>query len=279
MMESRLIDIPNEQLDEIINDYIDKSSEIVIVVSFVFEKGLSLIFEKLKKFLSNNRLTIITSNYLQSTEPKALRKLLELKSMGAKIYMFDSIKSNQSFHIKSYYFKNSSTNFSKCIVGSSNVSFSAFKKSYEFNVEIENEVFAKNLAKKTAVILENNFTLELNEEVIQEYELIYDEKNNLILNAEEKTSSKDLTPDMEVIPYTEPNIVQKDALEILSSDRELGKNKGLVVMATGLGKTILSALDVASFKPDKLLFVAHREEILKQSLNSFRMLMPSKKKS
>ena len=49
-MESRLIDIPNEQLDEIINDYIDKSSEIVIVVSFVFEKGLSLIFEKLKKF-------------------------------------------------------------------------------------------------------------------------------------------------------------------------------------------------------------------------------------
>ena len=113
MMESRLIDIPNEQLDEIINDYIDKSSEIVIVVSFVFEKGLSLIFEKLKRFLSNNRLTIITSNYLQSTEPKALRKLLELKSMGAKIYMFDSIKSNQSFHIKSYYFKNSSTNFSK----------------------------------------------------------------------------------------------------------------------------------------------------------------------
>ena len=280
MMESKLIDIPNEQLDEIINDYIDKSSEIVIVVSFVFEKGLSLIFEKLKNFLSNNRLTIITSNYLQTTEPKALRKLLELKSMGAKIYMFDSIKSNQSFHIKSYYFKNSLTNFSKCIVGSSNVSFSAFKKSYEFNVEIENEIFAKNLAKKTAVILENHFTLELNEKVIQEYELIYDEKNNLILNAEEKTektSSKDLTPDMEVIPYTEPNIVQKDALEILSSDRELGKNKGLVVMATGLGKTILSALDVASFKPNKLLFVAHREEILKQSLNSFRMLMPSKK--
>ena len=70
MMESRLIDIPNEQLDEIINDYIDKSSEIVIVVSFVFEKGLSLIFEKLKKFLSNNRLTIITSNYLQLPSQK-----------------------------------------------------------------------------------------------------------------------------------------------------------------------------------------------------------------
>jgi len=100
MMESKLIDIPNEQLDEIISDYIDKSNEIVIVVSFIFEKGLSLIFEKLKNFLSNNRLTIITSNYLQTTEPKALRKLLELKSMGAKIYMFDSIKSNQSFHIK-----------------------------------------------------------------------------------------------------------------------------------------------------------------------------------
>ena len=60
---------------------------------------------------------------------------------------------------------------------------------------------------------------------------------------------------MEVIPYTEPNIVQKDALEILSSDRELGKNKGLVVMATGLGKTYLSAFDVQRFGTEKFLFL------------------------
>ena len=124
---------------------------IQFIVSFVFEGGLNLIFNKLKEFSTKNKLTVITSNYLKSTEPKALKKLLELKSFGAKVYLFDSLESNQNFHIKSYYFANSSTNFSKCIVGSSNISFSAFKKSYEFNndrfkiIEIRIYLFSLNL--------------------------------------------------------------------------------------------------------------------------------------
>ena len=119
-MVPKLIDIPNYQLDEIINNYIDESNEIVIIVSFVFVGGLKLIFDKLKKFSTKHKLTVITSNYLKCTEPDALWKLLELKSLGAKVYLFDSIKYNQNFHIKSYYFANSITNFSRCIVGSSN---------------------------------------------------------------------------------------------------------------------------------------------------------------
>ncbi len=140
-MVSKLIDIPNNQLEEIINNYIDQSDEVVIMVSFVFEGGLNLIFDKLKKFSTKHKLTVVTSNYLKSTEPNALRKLLELTSLGAKIYLFDSLESNQNFHIKSYSFSNASTNFSRCIIGSSNISFCAFKKSYEFNVEIEDKDF------------------------------------------------------------------------------------------------------------------------------------------
>jgi superfamily II DNA or RNA helicase/HKD family nuclease len=278
-MVHKLIDIPNNQLDEIINNYIDESHEIVIIVSFIFEKGLGLILDKLRKFAHKHSLTVITSNYLKSTEPSALRKLLELKSLGAEIYLFDSLKSNQSFHIKSYYFANSSTNFSKCIIGSSNMSFSAFKKSYEFNVEIAEEGFVNNFKRSLSDILNHPSTLVLSAEIIEEYEHFYDENNNLILQSEKniyEDTSKDVANDIEVIPYREPNIVQKDALEILNSVRELGIKKGLVVMATGLGKTILAALDASSFKPNRLLFVAHREEILKQSLNSFRMFMPDK---
>lgn len=278
-MVPKLIDIPNNQLDEIINNYIDESNEIVIIVSFVFEGGLNLILDKLREFTPKHKLTVITSNYLKSTEPNALRKLLELKSLGAKVYLFDSLKSNQNFHIKSYYFANSLTNFSRCIVGSSNISFSAFKKSYEFNVEIEEEGFVNNFNKRLSDILSHPFTSELSAGIIEQYEQLYDENNNLILQSEENTdedTSKVLANDIEVIPYKEPNIVQKDALEILDSDRKLGIKKGLVVMATGLGKTILAALDAVSFKPNRLLFIAHREEILKQSLNSFRMFMPSK---
>ena len=87
-MESKLIDIPNNELDEIINNNIDKSNKILIVVSFVFEKGLDLIFDKLNEFKNKENITFITSNYLQSTEPKALRKLLKLKELGQKcIYL------------------------------------------------------------------------------------------------------------------------------------------------------------------------------------------------
>ncbi len=90
-MESKWIDVPNNELDEVINKNIEKSEKIIIVVSFLFERGLELIFDKLKKFHNPSNITIITSNYLNSTEPNALRKLIDLKSLGSKIYMFDSI--------------------------------------------------------------------------------------------------------------------------------------------------------------------------------------------
>ena len=78
-MESKLIDIPKNELDEIINQKIEQSEKVLIVVSFIFEAGLRLILNKLKKFNNPSNITIITSNYLKSTEPKALRKLLDLK--------------------------------------------------------------------------------------------------------------------------------------------------------------------------------------------------------
>jgi len=84
-MDYKLIDIPNYELDEIIIENINQSEKIIIVVSFIFEKGLDLIIEKLKNIDNPENIIIITSNYLKSTEPKALRKLLELKSIGSKI--------------------------------------------------------------------------------------------------------------------------------------------------------------------------------------------------
>ena len=105
-MAYKLIDIPNHKLEEIINDNIQKSEKILIVVSFIFQKGLELIFDKLKKFKYPKNIPIITSNYLKSTEPKALKKLLELKSLGSNIYLFDSLASKENFHIKSYSFEN-----------------------------------------------------------------------------------------------------------------------------------------------------------------------------
>ena len=185
-MESKLIDIPKNELDEIINQKIEQSEKVLIVVSFIFEAGLRLILNKLKKFNNPSNITIITSNYLKSTEPKALRKLLDLKSLGAKIYLFDSISSGENFHIKSYYFENEKNNFFSCIIGSSNMSFNAFKLSHELNIEIKDKKICKEHKDKMSNFLSHTNLLEISEEVISDYEKIYEENNNLMLEFESK---------------------------------------------------------------------------------------------
>ena len=97
-MDYRLIDIPDNKLDVTINENIKESEKILIVVSFIFVKGLMLILDNLRSFRKPENITIITSNYLKSTEPEALNKLLELKKLGANIYFFDSIYSKENFH-------------------------------------------------------------------------------------------------------------------------------------------------------------------------------------
>ena len=94
--------------------------------------------------------------------------------------------------------------------------------------------------------------LELNEVIIKNYEELYDEKKNIFLKDEIIETEK-----FEVIPFKEPNIVQKEALEVLEKSRkERGIKSGLVVMATGLGKTILAALDVAQTQPKNFIYCA-----------------------
>ena len=272
-MESKLIDIPTSELDEIINKNIEKSEKVLIVVSFIFEKGLSLILDKLKEFHSPKNITIVTSNYLKSTEPKALRKLLELKSLGTKIYLFDSITSKENFHIKSYYFENTKNNFFSCIIGSSNISFSAFRLSHELNVEIRDKKISEEYKEKMTNILSSPYLLDITEQVIQTYEEFYEENKNMMLKSE------DVGPDdINEIQFEEANVVQKEALIALKKTRsDQGQNKGLVVMATGMGKTILSALDVKELNPKKILFVAHRDLIIKKSKETFEYFMPNKK--
>ena len=272
-MESKLIDIPNNELDEIINKNIEQSEKILIVVSFIFEKGLGLILDKLKKFHNPNNITIITSNYLKSTEPKALRRLLDLKSLGSKIYLFDSLASKENFHIKSYYFENEKNNFFSCIIGSSNMSFSAFKLSHELNIEIKDKKISSKYKEKMSNFLSNPHLLDLTEQVIHEYEKVYEENNNAMLKSEGIKSD-----DINEIQFEEANVAQKEALIALKKTRnEQNQNKGLVVMATGMGKTILSALDVAELNPKKILFVAHRDLIIEKSKKTFEYFMPSKK--
>ncbi len=260
-MASKLYYIPNGSFDSVVNEKIKYADEVIISVSFIFLSGLNLLIKSLREFGNQSKLTIITSNYLKSTEPAALDKLLELKELGANVYFYDSILANQSFHMKSYLF--SRDNSEILIVGSSNLSLTAFQKGHELNLSSEDGLVCREFRSVIQAIISDPNTQPLSKELIDHYRLIYDDNTN---------------PFNEVMggSLIAPNIVQSDALEILKTERELGLTKGLVVLATGLGKTFLSALDAKQFKANKLLFVAHREEILKQSLNSYKRVMPNK---
>jgi len=122
-------------------------------------------------------------------------------------------------------------------------------------------------------ILSSPYLLDITEQVIQIYEEVYEENKNMMLKSE------DVGPDdINEIQFEEANVVQKEALIALKKTRsDQGQNKGLVVMATGMGKTILSALDVAELKPKKILFVAHRDLIITKSKKTFEYFMPNKK--
>ncbi len=266
---SKLIDIPNQKLDKILKKKISKSNKVIILVSFSFVSGLRLILEELKSFKKKSHLIFITSNYLKSTQPEALEILLDLKKEGAKVYFYDSLSSGKSFHMKSYGFKFTNLK-SSLIIGSSNISLSAFRNGNELNIEDKKLKTFKRFEEIANNIIKDEFTKPLTIEVINEYKGIYENNENIFLKVEQ--SYEELKP----ISFKEPNFAQKDALEVLKANREEGVKKGLVVMATGLGKTILSILDIINFKAKKVLFVAHREEILKQSIESFKQFIPNK---
>ena len=88
-MDTKIIKIPNENLDDYLNNFISQSTNVNIAVSFFFNSGLNLIIESLKKFKNKKNINIIASNYLNSTEPNALRTLLDLKNQGANVYIYD----------------------------------------------------------------------------------------------------------------------------------------------------------------------------------------------
>ena len=270
-MASELYYIPEGSFDHILNKEIERADEVIISVSFVFISGLGLIIDSLKKIKDQSRLTIIISNYLKSSEPGALLRLLELRDLGANIYLYDSIGAKRSFHMKSFLFSTKSSD--TLIVGSSNISLTAFQKGHELNLSSRDQEICGSFRRIINNLIKDPYLQLLDRETIDKYIEIYEANRNPFIDNEYGVESAKERADVSLIS---PNRVQYDALEILRMNRDIGITKGLIILATGLGKTYLSALDAKQFGANRLLFVAHREEILNQSIESFRKVMPDK---
>jgi superfamily II DNA or RNA helicase/SOS-response transcriptional repressor LexA len=251
---------------------INRATSIEMSVSFIQQSGLLLIFDALSDALERNAsISIVTSDYLLITDPVALRHLMILQSRGAKTKIF-TCKNHQSFHMKTYIFvqqQTGQTDVGCAFIGSNNISKAAFTHAFEWC--LRHDLIPDQDPKEFSYIREqflqifnHSQSIELTDKFINDY-------------AQKRKLFK---PPLAIVHEVEPeepvpNSAQEQALIALADTRLAKQSKGLVVLATGMGKTWLAAFDVQQFNAKKVLFVAHREEILLQAERTFKTLLPN----
>ncbi len=236
---------------------IQSADRIDVVMAFIRLSGIAPLLEALRAHCSDGRtLRVLTTTYTGSTEASALESL---KSMGAEIRVSYDTESTR-LHAKAWHFHRES-GFSTAYIGSSNLTHSAQITGLEWNVRVSS-------ARNRAVI----------EKVIAVFESYWNSGDFIAYERErfmhaiakpEHRSGALLSPiELRAEPF------QLRLLELIQLARSQGRHRNLLVSATGTGKTVMAALDYASLRETlpraRLLFVAHRREILEQSLATFR---------
>ncbi len=254
---------------------IANATEIDFAVAFVKTTGLRLLLPDLQVALSSGedgshspvRVRFLTSDYLDVTDPDALRLLMLLQAHGAQVRVFQTAGS--SFHLKAYLFTHAAIEGAlsgTAFIGSSNISRQALTDGLEWNYRVtypsdDGFLEARNRFEE---LFRHPSTVELSDAWIDRYE------------------ARRVPPQLDIAPGSgekeappNPTPIQVDALQALADTRAEGYSRGLVVLATGLGKTWLAAFDAQQIGARRVLFIAHREEILNQAAETFLRIRPS----
>jgi superfamily II DNA or RNA helicase/HKD family nuclease len=253
-----------------------KAASIDIIVAFLMESGVKLLKDELAEVVNKNiPIRILTGNYLNITQPQALYMLKDI--MGDKVDLRFYNIPNRSFHPKAYIFEYE--NGGDLYVGSSNISKSALTSGIEWNYRLDKEKNSEDFAsfKNTFNDLFLNYSIIIDEDEMRRYSesWVRPKVYKHIDNEESHDNSGDNSEkENTVIELYEPRGAQVEALYELKKKREEGYDKGLMVAATGIGKTYLAAFDSRAY--NRILFVAHREEIINQAAVSFKNVRPDK---
>ncbi|HFI0038189.1 TPA: DUF3427 domain-containing protein [Streptococcus suis] len=243
-----------------IQEELSKAKSFAFSVAFITQSGLALIKSQLSDLADEGvRGRILISPYLDFNDPIAMKELLKLKNVQVRITPV-----NMQMHAKFYLFDQKDKQV--IISGSSNLTHTALKVNYEWNVKLtstHNGDFIQNATEEFERIWEKSIVLDI--EAINAYA---SRRSTVIRTA--------TIQDETIASYQEsirPNKMQEQALEGLATVRKNGAQKALVISATGTGKTYLSAFDVKQYNPEKMLFIVHREQILQKSLKDFQKVL------
>lgn len=265
--------------DEVRRD-IQTADEIDLVVSFIKFEGLRLLIDDLRKFVMrpDTRLRVMTTTYMGATDPKAVRMLYSLSEMGNVEIRASFNTKQERLHAKAYIFSRKS-NFDTAYIGSSNISRSALTKGLEWNMRVTT-IENPHIINKTKATFDSYWNSDDFEPIDSDEALNRFEES--IRNERHKDFSN-TNGEAEYVTRFERKTHQIKVLEKLQFERSVAhSNKNLIIAATGTGKTAISAFDFKDFnklykkehgRDARLLFVVHREKILKQARSTFRSVM------
>lgn len=240
----------------------------IFSVAFITEGGLAtlktLLYDLERKGVKGR---ILTSTFLSFNQPKMFKELLKLTNVEVRL------SNAKGFHSKGYIFEHDE--YYSLIVGSSNLTDSALKANFEWNVLLtsleEGEVihhFKNQFEEEWAS------SIALSEEWIEDYQTRYNAAfppglSMPIVHSLPLYTTNKMREALEI----KPNKMQEAALSQLKALRASGAKKGLIISATGTGKTYLSAFDVRNAAPMRMLFIVHREQILKKAMADYRKIL------
>lgn len=274
LIDDKINSLPDLQPQIIYNDYNSGSNLLVellqelqtckrfyFAIAFITQSGLICLKECLK-CLQEKNITgdILTTDYLYFNHPKALQELQQYPNLNIRIY------TKENFHIKGYIFEQN--DYYTLIVGSNNLTQTALKANKEWSLKINslaNGALINNTLSQFQQMWQE--AIPLTDIWLKQYTDKYHSLQKLkreFATAQENISTNDITP----------NKMQQEALTALAKLQQDNKHKALLISATGTGKTYLSAFAVKKANPKRLLFLAHREQILKQACKTFAKIIP-----
>ena len=246
-----------------IEDELLSCKEFFISVAFITMGGVTPLLQTLKE-LERRHIPgkILTTDYQNFSEPRALRKLAELSNITLKMYRTG--EAQEGFHTKGYVFKNEE--LYKIIVGSSNLTLSALTKNREWNTKVvstDQGEYVDDLMSEFTDLWNSKYAVTY-DDFIEEYSLSY-----RVIQKQRKIAKEARIPSLEQYKL-QPNSMQLGFIANLEKIREAGEPKALLISATGTGKTYASAFALREENTKKALFLVHREQIAKQAIASYK---------